>query len=119
MTWPKKNTRRLNVGNDIYLWHINRWPTSAWFVVRREDCEHGQLLFGTAGGQLAQWGSGTVRDVVDFALLHGWTPKKQASPLYITTDNRRYFVDTRRVKSPVLHALPRTESGIYLLSNNG
>ncbi|MBC8135645.1 MAG: hypothetical protein H8F28_07155 [Fibrella sp.] len=93
MTFPRKRTRRITVGEDVYLWHLDGDDANQ-ITIRHSEFE-GQFLFANPWCYEIQFGAGGVRKMIDFALANGWQPKEKGAAVRLTCDERG--VDLKKV----------------------
>ena len=82
MTFPKRNTRTIDVDGVAHQWHLDDPETLyRWIVIRKVEST-GRLLF-------LDWslqdviGPGVVRRGIDFGYSAGWNPNSAGLPMKI------------------------------------
>jgi hypothetical protein len=82
MTWPKKDTRKITIDGQLYLWHLNSdwFYHNEWIVIKQAGTQ-GQLLLVNPYHHDLPMGPKTVQMAVEFAHSVGWTPSAKKPPI--------------------------------------
>src|SRR5438128_348413 len=93
MTLTKKNTRRITIAGEEYLWHLNRRfeNRSSWIVIQH-SCYSDQLLCLNPYSHDLLIGPGAVAEAIRFALNNGWTPQTKAAPMYLDYERENFII---------------------------
>lgn len=94
MTLPKRHNRHITVDSEVYRWYLKgNEITKGWkHIAIQHSTISGQLLLLDPFPWQVEIRPQTIRDVIVFALEHGWSPKSAEKPLYIGHDGESFIV---------------------------
>ena len=94
MTIPKRNSRKIIINNEVFRWYLknNRLDDGWPHIAIQHSVISGQvILFDPFHHNLSGPSPRLIREVILFALEHGWTPTLNGAPIYIGYDGERLF----------------------------
>ena len=76
MTWPKKRTRRITVGQHDYLWADSDDRCYHSGVVTIDSAVGRYFLYADLSDCDLSWGPKDIRAAIEWAVASGWSPLK-------------------------------------------
>jgi hypothetical protein len=83
MTFPRRGTRRFTVDGQYFNWHVSpKWVDAGGSICTvQARAGKGQILHFWPNDGFPS--PREVREVILFALEHGWTPNGEGAPLWV------------------------------------